>query len=60
MWLASIWNLSDPDVLERDDAARLLVGRELKIVEAVVVQDEPASLPGLVPAALLPKPALAI
>ena len=60
MRLAPVRNFPDPDVLERDDAARLLVGGELEVVEAVVVEDEPAPLPGLVTAALLPKPALAI
>ena len=37
------------DVLEGDDASGLLVRGELEVVEAVVVQDEPAPLPALVP-----------
>ena len=39
------------DILERDNSSRLLVGRVLEIVQAVVVEDEPASLPRLVAAA---------
>lgn len=44
------------DILKRDDSARLLVGRILEVVQAVVVENEPASLPTLVSTALLPKP----
>lgn len=49
--LVSVGRLAHQDVLQRDDASRLLVRRVLKVVEAVVVQDEPASLPTLVSAA---------
>jgi hypothetical protein len=52
--LASIGHLPDPDVFEGNDSSRLLVGGELEVVEAVVVQDEPASLPRLVTTALFP------
>ena len=48
------------DVLQRYDAPGLLVCGELKIVETVVVQDEPASLPALVAPSLLPQPALLV
>ena len=48
------------DVLQRYDTPGLLVCRELKIVETVVIQDEPASLPALVASSLLPQPALLV
>ncbi len=60
MRFAPVRNFPDSDVLERDDPPGFLVGGELEVVEAVVVEDEPAALPGLVPAALLPQPTLAI
>lgn len=44
-------------VLQGDDAARLLVGGILEIVEAVVVEDEPATFPAFVATALFPQPA---
>ena len=37
------------DVLKGDYSSRFLVGRELEVVQAVVVEDEPSSLPTLVP-----------
>lgn len=51
MRLMSILHLSDLNVLQRDDAARLLVGRVLEVIETVVVQYEPPSLPALVTSA---------
>lgn len=42
------------DVLERDDAARLLISRVFEVVQAVVIEDEPPPLPALVAPALLP------
>ena len=47
-------------VFERNDSPRLLVCCELKIVQTVVIEDEPPPLPALVPAALLPQPALLV
>lgn len=44
------------NVFQWDDASRLFVRRVFKVVEAVVVEDEPAPLPRFVPAALLPQP----
>ena len=58
--LAAVGRVPHPDVLEGDDAPGLLVGGELEVVEAVVVEDEPAALPALVAPALLPQPALAV
>lgn len=51
-------DLAHVHILEWYDAARLFVGRELEVVEAAVVQDEPATFPRLVAAALFPQPAL--
>lgn len=51
---------SNLDVFQRNDPSGFLVGSVLEIVEAVVVEDEPAPLPRLVPSALLPQPALAV
>lgn len=46
--LVSILDLPDLDVFQGDNAARLLVRRVLEVVQAVVVEDEPAPLPALV------------
>ena len=51
MRLVSILHLSHLNVLQRDDAEWLLVGRVLEVVETVVVQYEPPSLPALVTSA---------
>lgn len=48
MRLISILDLPDLDVLQWNDAARLLVCGVLEVVEAIVVEDEPAPLPALV------------
>jgi len=58
--LTSVSHISDRDVLKWDNSSRFLVGRELEVVEAVVVEDEPSSLPTLVPATLFPEPALLV
>ena len=47
-------------VLERNDSPRLLVCCELKIVQTVVIEDEPSSLPALVSASLLPEPSFLV
>ena len=41
------------DVLKWDYSSRFLVGRELEVVETVVVEDEPSSLPTLVPKTII-------
>ena len=46
--LVSILDLPDLDVLQWNDAAGLLVRGVLEVVEAIVVEDEPAPLPALV------------
>ena len=56
----AVLHLAHLNVLQRNDSARLLVRRVLEVVEAVVVEDEPAPLPRLVASALLPQPTLAI
>ena len=38
------------NILQRDDASRLLIRRVLKVIETVVIQDEPPSLPRLIAA----------
>ena len=45
---ALYYSYTNLDVLEGNDPPGLLVGGELEVVEAVVVQDKPASLPALV------------
>ena len=41
-----------PDVLQGDDALGHILGRVLEVVQALVVQDEPSSLPAFPVAAL--------
>ena len=48
------------DVLQGNYAPRFLVRGEFKIVETVIVQNEPSTFPALIPAPLLPQPALLI
>ena len=47
-------------VFERNYSPRLLVCCELKIVQTVVIEDEPSSLPALVSASLLPEPSFLV
>ena len=49
MRLAPVRHLPDTDIFQGDDSPRLFVRREFKVVEAVVVQDEPTALPTLDP-----------
>lgn len=58
--LLSVRALPHRNILQRNNAPRLFVRCVFEIVQAVVVQDEPAPLPTLVPAALLPEPALLV
>ena len=51
--------LSDIDILEWNNPARLFVSRELKIIQTTIVENEPAAFPVLVATSLLPQPALA-
>ena len=44
------------DVLKWDYSSRFLVGRELEVVQAVVVQDEPPPFPAFYTPTLLPQP----
>ena len=44
MWFTPIRDLPHPDVLQGDDAPRLLVRRELEVVQAVVIEDEPSEI----------------
>lgn len=60
MWLAPIGHLANANVLKRNNSAGLFVSRELEVIEAIVVEDEPAALPRFVPPSLLPEPPLAI
>ena len=48
------------NVFQGYDASGLFVCCELKVVQAVVVKDEPPPLPALVPPTLLPQPALLV
>ena len=45
--LLPVLGLAYLDILQRNDATRFLVRRVLKVIQAVVVQDEPATLPAL-------------
>lgn len=58
--LLPVCALPHRNILQGDDPTRFFVGRKFEIVKAVVVQDEPAPFPALVPAALLPQPALLV
>ena len=46
-------NVPYRDVLKGDYSSRFLVGRELEVVQAVVVEDEPSSLPTLIPGMII-------
>jgi hypothetical protein len=46
--LLGVLHNADLDVFQGDDALRFFVLREFEIVEAVVFQDEPSTLPALV------------
>lgn len=52
--LLAIARLPHGDVLQRNDAPGFFVRRVLEVVQAVVVEDEPATFPALVTTALLP------
>jgi len=58
MWLLAILRLSNLDIFKRNNAPRLLIRCVFKIVEAIIVQDEPTPLPAFYSTTLLPKPAL--
>lgn len=60
VWLASILHRSHLDILQRYNTAWLLVSRVLKIVQAVVIQNEPSTFPGLVASTLLQQPTLLV
>ena len=60
MRLAAVRDLPNSNIFKWNDPSRFLVCGELEVIEAVVIQDEPASLPGLVPATLLPEPTLPV
>ena len=48
------------NILQGNDASGLLVGGELEVIQAVVIENEPPPLPALVSAALLPEPSLLV
>ena len=48
------------NVFQGDDAPWLLVCCELKVIQTVVIEDEPSPLPALVTPTLLPQPALLV
>jgi hypothetical protein len=58
VWLLSVLSLPNLDVFQRNDPPGLLVRSVLKVVEAIVIQDEPPPLPAFYPTTLLPQPAL--
>ena len=51
---------TDLNILQGNDTARFLVRGELKVVETIIIENEPSSLPALVSAALLPQPTLLV
>lgn len=60
IWFIAILDLTNLNILQWNDSPGLLVSCVLKVVEAVVVEDEPPPLPGLVAAALLHEPPLTV
>lgn len=48
------------NILKRDDAAWLFISCVLKVVQTVIIEDEPSTLPAFVSSALLPEPAFLI
>ena len=54
--ILSLRNGADVNILQGNNAAWFLVRRELEIVQAVVIKDEPPPFPGFVATALLPQP----
>lgn len=58
--LAAVLHLADRNIFERDNSPRFLVGGIFKVVQTIIVQDEPSSLPRFVSSALLPQPALLV
>ena len=49
-----------PYILKWNYPPGLLIRGELKVVEAVIVEDKPSPLPALIPPSLLPQPALLV
>lgn len=48
------------DIFQRNNTPRLFIGGVLKVIQAVVIEDEPAPLPALVTSALFPQPAFLV
>lgn len=48
------------DIFQWDDSARFLISCVFEVVQAVIVEDEPSSLPALVPPTLFPQPTFLI
>lgn len=48
------------NVLQWNNSSWFFIGGVLKVIEAVIVEDEPSPLPGLVAAALLHEPTLTV
>lgn len=58
--LLTIMDLPHFDILQRDNPSGLLIGGVFEIIETVIVEDEPSSLPTLVPSSLFPKPTFSV
>lgn len=55
--LLAIGRLTYWDIFQRNNASWFFVRRKFKIVQTIIVQDEPSSFPAFVASALFPKPA---
>ena len=54
MLLRPVTHFSHPDIFQGDDTTGLLVCGELEVIQAIIVENKPASFPAFVASSLFP------